>query len=93
MLRSSTTIADRELFLEHVRRAAGAGFALELEDCYPGLACGAAPVNVASGRVIAAVSVSGPAFRLTEERLLRGVVPAVIGAADTLSRELGHTAA
>jgi DNA-binding IclR family transcriptional regulator len=91
--RTASTIADRDKFFEHVRTVAGAGFALDLEECDPGLACAAAPVHDASGRLIAAVSVSGPAFRLTEERLLRGVVPAVIGAADALSRELGYTAA
>jgi DNA-binding IclR family transcriptional regulator len=43
--------------------------------------------------MVAALSVSGPAFRLGEERLLRHVVPAVVGAAEALSRELGYTAA
>jgi DNA-binding IclR family transcriptional regulator len=90
--RTPNTIVDRDKFFEQVRSVAGAGFALDLEECEPGLCCAAAPVHDASGRMIAALSVSGPAFRLGEERLLRNVVPAVIGAAETLSRELGHTA-
>jgi DNA-binding IclR family transcriptional regulator len=45
---------------------AGAGFALDLEECEPGLCCAAAPVYDASGRMLAALSVSGPAFRLGE---------------------------
>jgi len=90
--RTPNTIVDRDKFFEHVRTAAGAGFALDLEECDPGLCCAAAPVHDASGKLIAALSVSGPAFRLGEERLLRSVVPAVIGAAETLSRELGYTA-
>ena len=90
--RTPTTIVDRDKFFEHLRTVAGAGFALDLEECEPGLCCAAAPVHDASGRMIAALSVSGPAFRLGEERLLRSVVPAVIGAAETLSRELGYTA-
>ena len=90
--RTPNTIVDRDKFFEHVRTVAGAGFALDLEECEPGLCCAAAPVHDASGRMIAALSVSGPAFRLGEERLLRSVVPAVIGAAETLSRELGYTA-
>ena len=72
---------------------ASAGFALDLEECEPGLCCAGAPVHDAGGRMVAALSVSGPAFRLGEERLLRYVVPAVTGAAEALSRELGYTAA
>jgi IclR family KDG regulon transcriptional repressor len=91
--RTGNTIVDRDKFFEHVRTAAGAGFALDLEECDAGLRCAAAPVHDASGRMIAALSVSGPAFRLGEERLLRSAVPAVIGAAEALSRELGYTGA
>ena len=90
--RTPNTIVDRDKFFEHVRSVAGAGFALDLEECEPGLCCAAAPVHDASGRMIAALSVSGPAFRLGEERLLRSVVPAVVGAAETLSRDLGYSA-
>jgi DNA-binding IclR family transcriptional regulator len=42
--------------------------------------------------MVAALSVSGPAFRLGEEHLLRSVVPAVTRAAEALSRELGYAA-
>jgi len=90
--RTPNTIVDRDKFFEHVRSVTGAGFALDLEECEPGLCCAAAPVHDASGRMVAALSISGPAFRLGEERLLRSVVPAVVGAAETLSRELGYPA-
>jgi DNA-binding IclR family transcriptional regulator len=87
--RTSATIVDRDKFFEHVRSAASAGFALDLEECEPGLCCAAAPVYDASQRMVGALSVSGPACRLSEERMLRSVVPAVTGAAEALSRELG----
>ena len=90
--RTASTIVDRDKLFEHLRMVANAGFALDLEECEPGLCCAAAPVHDASGRMLAALSVSGPAFRLGEEHLLRGVVPAVIAAAEALSRELGYTA-
>lgn len=91
--RTPNSIVDRDKFVEHVRTVAGAGYALDLEECDAGLCCAAAPVHDASGRMVAAVSASGPAFRLGEERLLRHVVPSVVSAAETLSRELGYTAA
>lgn len=90
--RTASTIVDRDKLFEHLRMVAGAGFALDLEECEPGLCCAAAPVYDVSGRMLAALSVSGPAFRLSEEHLLRCVVPAVTGAAEALSRELGYTA-
>jgi DNA-binding IclR family transcriptional regulator len=87
--RTAATIVDRDKFFEHVRSAAGAGFALDLEECEPGLCCVAAPVYDATQRMAGALSVSGPACRFNEERMLRSVVPVVIGAAEALSRELG----
>jgi DNA-binding IclR family transcriptional regulator len=90
--RTASTIVDRDKLFEHLRAVAGAGFALDLEECEPGLCCAAAPVYDVSGRLVAALSASGPAFRLGEEQLLRCVVPAVTGAAEALSRELGYTA-
>jgi DNA-binding IclR family transcriptional regulator len=47
----------------------------------------------ASGRLVAAVSISGPAFRLPEDALQRIAVPAVQQAAQQLSRQLGFAAA
>jgi len=92
-VRTPSTIVDRDKLFEHLRSVAGAGFALDLEECEPGLCCAAAPVRDASGCMVAALSTSGPAFRLGEERLLRSGVPAILRAADSLSRELGYTAA
>jgi hypothetical protein len=69
--RTASTIVDRDKLFEHLRMVAGAGFALDLEECEPGLCCAAAPVHDAAGRMVAALSISGPAFRLGEERLLR----------------------
>jgi IclR family transcriptional regulator, acetate operon repressor len=50
----------------------------------------AAPVRDASGRVVAALSVSGPASTLTPENLEVQVVPHLLRAAAAVSRALGH---
>jgi DNA-binding IclR family transcriptional regulator len=86
------TIVDRDKFFEHVRSVAVRGFALDLEECEDGLTCAAAPVYDPEGRVVPAISVSGPAFRLDEERLRLQVVPSAIQAAEHLSRDLGFGA-
>ena len=88
--RTPATITDRDKFFEHLRAVAGQGFALDLEESEAGLCCAAAPVFAASGRLAAALSVSGPAFRLSPETLLGQVVPVLLSAADELSRQLGY---
>jgi DNA-binding IclR family transcriptional regulator len=84
------SITDRDKFFEHLRAVAGQGYALDLEESESGLCCAAAPVHDGAGGVVAAVSVSGPAFRLESELLVRQIVPAVLAAADRLSRRLGY---
>jgi IclR family KDG regulon transcriptional repressor len=92
-LRTPRTIDDRDKLLEHLHGVAAQGFALDLEECGRGLCCVAAPVFDAAGRAVAAVSVSGPAFRLPEDDLRRAVLPNVLAAAQHLSRQLGYVQA
>ena len=49
----------------------------------------AAPVRDHTGGVIAALSVSGPVYRFTEERM-REVTPEVVAAAAAISQRMGH---
>ena len=82
------TLTDRDKLLEHLRGVAAQGYGLDLEECEQGLTCAAAPVY-AEGRLVAALSVSGPAFRLTEEALRSDILPRVLDAAESLTRQLG----
>jgi IclR family KDG regulon transcriptional repressor len=88
--RTPQTITDALKYFEHIRTVAGQGFALDVEECEPGMSCAAAPVHDRSGRVIAALSVSGPSYRLDTERLLDEIVPAVTAAAVRLSQRMGY---
>jgi DNA-binding IclR family transcriptional regulator len=87
------TIVDRDKFFEHLRTVSSQGWAVDLEECAPGLCCVAAPVHDASGAVIAALSVSAPVFRVSEARIHDEVMPRVIAAAHELSRRMGWVAA
>lgn len=87
--RAEATIVDQHKFFEHLSTVAVQGYALDLQECEDGLHCAAAPVHGADGRIEGALSVSGPAFRLTHDCLVRDVVPALTDAADRLSRTLG----
>ncbi|MDH3211529.1 MAG: IclR family transcriptional regulator [Myxococcales bacterium] len=89
--RTAATIVDRDKFFEHLRTVAVQGFALEIGECEDGLCCAAAPIYDGHGELVAALSASGPVFRLDEEGLLRRVAPTVAQAADRLSRDLGYS--
>jgi DNA-binding IclR family transcriptional regulator len=83
------TIDDPTKFFEHLRGIAVQGFALDLEEYETGVCCAAAPVFDAEGNLVAALSVSGPSFRLGEARLHDEIAPLVVAAAERLSKELG----
>jgi DNA-binding IclR family transcriptional regulator len=91
--RTPRTLTDRDKLLEHLHGVSTQGFAVDFEECERGLCCAAAPVFDAAGRLVAAVSISGPAFRLPEDALQRMAVPAVQQAAQHLSRQLGFATA
>jgi len=88
--RTENTITDREKFFEHLRSVAVEGYGLDLEECEIGLRCVAAPVLDHSGRVLAALSVSGPAQRIDEESLIGELRVQVIDAANRVSQILGQ---
>jgi IclR family KDG regulon transcriptional repressor len=84
------TISDRDKFFEHLSMVAAQGSALDIEECEIGLCCAAAPVFDGDGQLRAALSISGPRFRLDPDVLVREAVPAVVEAADRLSEMLGR---
>lgn len=65
------------------------GYAVTVEEYEVGLNALSAPVRSEDGEVVAALSASGPAFRLTDERL-RELAPLLVAGADELSRRLGY---
>jgi DNA-binding IclR family transcriptional regulator len=66
------------------------GYALAVEEYEIGLNAAAAPIRDRKGAVVAALSVSGPSYRL-ERDALEALVPAVIAGADEISWRMGHT--
>ncbi len=90
--RTPQTITDRDKFFEHLSMVAVQGSALDVEECEIGLCCAAAPVFDGDGQLRAALSISGPRFRLDPDVLVREAVPAVVEAADRLSEMLGRPA-
>lgn len=83
-----TTPARLKAELKLIRRR---GYAMDNEETEEGLRCIGAPVWDYSGKIVAALSIAGPVFRLTEKRIPT-VSQVVLGAAKHLSEELGYRA-
>lgn len=83
------TVTDPDVLSHQLSRARSQGWAATLGEYEDGLNAVAAPVFGLAGAVIAALSVSGPSYRLTEAALA-ALAPAVAAAAARLSERMGH---
>lgn len=85
-----TTISDPQQLRVHLRRVRQLGYAMD--ELSEQLRCVAAPIFDAHGKVAAAISVSGPVFRMTLDRLQEFSFQ-VTRCAAAISVRLGHRAA
>lgn len=82
------TITSRAGYLAELATVRAQGWAHDREENEPSINCIAAPVRGASGRAVAAVSVSVPDIVMPYEQLL-DLVPALLAVTDTISRANG----
>lgn len=80
--RTITTRTALDAELQVIRRR---GFGMDNEEIEEGLRCVGAPVFNHRGEVTAAISVAGPVFRVTRQRL-----PAIARAVKSAGRDLSH---
>jgi IclR family transcriptional regulator, KDG regulon repressor len=87
---TENTITDKEELLQTLAKVRKQGYAYDMEEILPDLCCVGAPIYNHRGQVIAAISMSIPAFRFrrsqTEYR------DAVIRAGRAISKRLGYFA-
>ena len=84
------TIDSAARLAEELAGVATQGYALSLEEYEEGYNAIAAPICNHDGRVVGALSVSGPAFRLSEETLREFVAP-LLATAALISGEMGYS--
>lgn len=87
--RTPNTIVDPAALREDLDHCRTRGYATTREELEVGLNAVAAPVRRADGRIVAALSVAGPAFRLRPIDLPRAGEE-TMAAAETISRRLGY---
>ena len=86
---TSRTIVDPVILKSELRTIRREGFAAATDELELGLSAVAAPVFDEKGDVVAALSLSGPTFRLPPKRIAE-VRPMVVKQSRALSKQLGH---
>jgi DNA-binding IclR family transcriptional regulator len=85
---TDTTITTRPRLRDELAKVRHDGYALAVDELEVGLTAAAAPIRSAHGDIIASMSISGPTFRLDDERLAEAV-PMLVAAATEVSHRLG----
>jgi DNA-binding IclR family transcriptional regulator len=90
--RTPRTVTDPQEIRRILARVREDGYAVARGENHPEMGGIAAPVRDHAGRVVAAVGVAMPVYRMTTAAV-RGIIPQVLAAAETISADLGHAAA
>lgn len=83
------TITSSVRFKAELRAIREQGYSVDNEEREVGLRCIGAPVWNSTGEVVAAISIAGPAFRITDDRLPQ-LSRAVMSVAARLSSSIGY---
>jgi DNA-binding IclR family transcriptional regulator len=84
------TVGSLDKLKELLADVKAQGFAIDDEENEVGVRCIAAPIKDGRGKVIAAISISGPAVRMTKERVHGELKNKVINTASEISKMLGY---
>jgi DNA-binding IclR family transcriptional regulator len=88
---TANTVTAKARLEEELAEVRERGYSVAVEEYEVGLNAMAAPVRSHTGLVVAALSCSGPAYRLTEDRM-REFAGVLIEGADEISHRLGYLA-
>ncbi|MGI6628116.1 MAG: IclR family transcriptional regulator [Bacillota bacterium] len=87
---TSNTIDSVDMLIREIKKARRLGYATDEGEREEGVVCIAAPVRDYSGSIVAAVSISGPAYRLDRDGKLKARAY-VVKCGQDISRSLGGT--
>jgi IclR family KDG regulon transcriptional repressor len=87
--RTGNTITDYNQLKEHMTLVRKQGYAVDDEENERGIRCVAAPIFNEAGKTVAAISVSGPAFRVTKKSVQEKLKKEVMETALRISQRLG----
>ena len=87
--RTENTIVDQTQLREHLKSVRAQGYAIDDEENEKGIRCVAAPIYNEVGKPVAAMSISGPAFRITKKVIQESLKKEVMETALKISQRLG----
>ena len=86
---TENTISDPQKLKEQLKKIRAQGYSLDEQEREKGVRCVAAPIRNESGKVVAAISVSGTVVHLTREIVENEIRKEVVATALAISRKLG----
>lgn len=89
-IRTPTTITERQQFVSEITNIRRAGYAVDRGEHYSEVRCVAAPIFDHDSRVVAAISMAGPAERLPSVLEGSRFARAVVDVAAKISAAIGH---
>ncbi|PST23631.1 IclR family transcriptional regulator [Rhizobium sp. JAB6] len=81
------TLRNASELLSDISQIRGRGYAFDLEEHENGICCVAAPIRSDDGHMLAGVSVTGPAYRVTHQTL-QAWAPLAVVAADSIMMDM-----
>jgi DNA-binding IclR family transcriptional regulator len=87
---TKNTITNKEKLINVIQKVRKEGYATDLEELNEGIHCIGSPIYNYTNKVIGALSISGPKFRLTIEKMKELKVP-LIETAKEISKKLGYS--
>ncbi len=87
--RTENTITDFYQLKEHLAMVRRQGYAIDDQENEKGIRCVGAPIYNEAGKVVAAISISGPAFQVTKKRIQTRLKKEVKETASKISQKVG----
>ncbi|PCI29507.1 MAG: IclR family transcriptional regulator [SAR324 cluster bacterium] len=85
------TVIDQNVFLKDLQETKERGYALDKEEKDLGVVCIAGPVYNYNDEIVAGISISGPATRLTDDTVKEFYAPRVMECCRRVSTAIGYT--
>lgn len=84
------TIIDRRILLEQVKEISQSGYAMEQGEFMEEVISVAVPIHDYTRTLVGSLAITGPAHRLTGEKIQKEVVPLILKGGNELSKRLGY---
>ncbi|WP_163539490.1 IclR family transcriptional regulator [Gracilibacillus sp. YIM 98692] len=87
---TDTTITDKEELYNELKLIREKGYAIDEQEHEHGIRCIAAPILDYDNKVAAAISIAGPAERVTKQRIKSDLAEAILKQSQVISKKLGY---